>query len=218
MPDSQSQLDNAEMRTSARIEHTAPIQIKDVLSGNLHSAKMLNYSREGLYFESDSLLTPGMKIYLGIKNSPFAAIPDVLEYRRGEIQWRKKLKDSFYRFGYGVKIWAAVEPESKPLGRPQKTKEDPQNLRRNPRKACQTATLCSTADDTFEGQIQNVSLSGVFFSSDVELAVDQVLNLSVPGKEGKTLKLTGKVVWRSPEGCGIKILRIEKILEPEQAG
>ena len=65
---------------------------------------MFNYSKGGFYFESDSVLNPGIQIYIGIKNSPYASLPDVLEYHRGEVVWRKEVKDSFFRFGYPSQI------------------------------------------------------------------------------------------------------------------
>jgi hypothetical protein len=80
--------ENLENRKSARINHTSLPQVKDLQSGTIHNAKMFNYSKEGFYFESDSVLNPGIQIYIGIKNSPYASSPDVLEYRRGEIVWR----------------------------------------------------------------------------------------------------------------------------------
>ncbi|MDJ0782422.1 MAG: PilZ domain-containing protein [Desulfosarcinaceae bacterium] len=207
MTDAQVKIENTEMRHSARIDHTAPIRIKDIVSGNLHKAKMLNYSSEGLYFESDSLLNPGMKIYLGIKNSPFAAQPDLLEYRRAEILWRKKRKESYYRFGYGVKL---LGEGMAPVQTPPKAPAD-KELRRHPRKKCQQVTRFSTDEATFDGEIKNVSLSGVFISSPEALTVDQQLTLSVPGKQGKALRMSGKVVWTNQEGCGIQIQRTEKI-------
>ena len=204
------------MRSSARIDHASPIQIKDIQTGNLHRAKMQNYSREGLYFESDSMLNSGASIYLGIKNSPFAAEPDVLEYRRAEILWRKMLKQSFYRFGYGVKLHAsgkqvaASKDEASPKGGATPKSE----LRMHPRKACRKPTLLATGDTTFKGEVKNVSLSGVFISSEKALKLDQTLTLSVPGKGDKVLKMEGQVVWCSREGCGIKIQRIEKVDTP----
>jgi hypothetical protein len=211
MKETQIETDSSEMRSSARIDHSSPIQIKDIQSGNLHKAKMLNYSSEGLYFESDSMLSPGMQIYLGIKDSPFAASPDILEYRRAEILWRKKLKQSYYLFGYGVKFHSAGRRQVVPTDK-SASKAD---LRRHPRKFCRNTALLSTDDAVFKGEIKNVSLSGIFISSDTELVVDQILTLSVPGKGGKALKMEGQVVWCNHEGCGIKIQRIEKILAPE---
>ena len=97
-------VENLENRDTARIDHTSFLQVKDLQSGKIHKAKMLNYSKEGFYFESDSILNPGMQFYIGIQNSPYASLPDVLEYHRAQIMWRKKLKRSFFRFGYGVKL------------------------------------------------------------------------------------------------------------------
>ena len=97
-------VDNFENRDNVRINHTSSLQVKDLQSGKIHKAKMFNYSTEGVYFESDSVLNPGMQVYIGIQNSPHASLPDVLEYYRAEIMWRKKLKRSFFRFGYGVKL------------------------------------------------------------------------------------------------------------------
>jgi Tfp pilus assembly protein PilZ len=202
---------NTEMRSSARIDHSAPIQIKDITSGHLHRAKMMNYSAEGLYFESDSMLNPGMRIYLAMKNSPFATVPDVIEYRRAEILWRQKLKQSFYTFGYGVRLHPSESRQVSQSAGGDAKKE----LRQHPRKACRRSTLLATQDAVFAGEIQNISLSGAFIQSEKELATDQFLTLTVPGKHGKQLKLTGQVVWCSKSGCGIKIQHSEQVAGSE---
>ncbi|MEJ2639560.1 MAG: PilZ domain-containing protein [Desulfosarcinaceae bacterium] len=207
---------NTEMRSSARIDHSAPIQIKDIQSGHLHRAKMLNYSSEGLYFESDSMLNPGMRIYLAMKNSPFATVPDVIEYRQAEILWRQKLKQSYYTFGYGVRFHPSG---SRQLRQASDSASDnsagKKELRQHPRKSCRRPTRLATRDAVFAGEIQNVSLSGLFIRPERALAVDQILTLNVPGKQGKQLKLTGQVVWSSNSGCGIKIQRSEQIAGSE---
>jgi hypothetical protein len=79
-------VENLENRDTARIDHTSSLQVKDLQSGKIHKAKMINYSKEGFYFESDSVLNPGMQIYIGIENSPYASSPDVLEYHRAQIR------------------------------------------------------------------------------------------------------------------------------------
>jgi hypothetical protein len=97
-----------EKRSSPRFEHTSPLQIKEIQAGTLHKAKMFNYSKEGLYFESDSRLKKGMQIYIGIKNSPYVTQPDVLAYHRGVIQWYRELEDSFFTYGYGVRLLTII--------------------------------------------------------------------------------------------------------------
>ena len=90
---------NHERRKSVRIAQTSALKVEDLKSGKIYNAGMFNYSKNGIYFESDSLLNPGEQIYIGIQDSPYAPISDVLEYYRAEIMWRKKLKDSyFYRW------------------------------------------------------------------------------------------------------------------------
>jgi hypothetical protein len=97
-----------ENRSSSRFDHTSVLQIKDIQAGILHKAKMFNYSKEGLYFESDSQFKPGTQIYIGIKNSPYRTQPGVLAYHRGVIQWVRELEDSFFLYGYGVKLLALI--------------------------------------------------------------------------------------------------------------
>ena len=104
-------VENFENRNNVRINHNSSIQVKDLQSGKIHKAKMVNFSKEGVYFESDSVLNPGMQVYIGIQNSPLASLPDVLEYYRAEIIWRKKLTCSFFRFGYGVKLGSLVNKQ-----------------------------------------------------------------------------------------------------------
>ena len=104
-------VENFENRNNVRINHNSSLQVKDLQSKKIHKAKMFNFSKEGVYFESDSVLNPGMQVYIGIQNSPLASLPDVLEYYRAEIMWRRKLKRSFFRFGYGVKLGSLVNKQ-----------------------------------------------------------------------------------------------------------
>ena len=100
-------VENFENRNNTRINHTSSLQVKDLQSGKIHKAKMVNFSKEGVYFESDSVLNPGMQVYIGIKNSPYDAGADVY---RAEIRWRKQLKTplSNHQFGVGVKYFQPI--------------------------------------------------------------------------------------------------------------
>jgi hypothetical protein len=105
---SEKTVENLENRDTARMDHISFLQVQDIESGKIHKARMFNYSKEGVYFESDSVLNPGTQIYIGIQDSPYASMPDVLEYHLAQIMWQKKLKDSFFRFGYGVKLISKI--------------------------------------------------------------------------------------------------------------
>ncbi len=195
-------VENLENRDSARMSHTSSLQVKDLQSGKIHKARMFNYSKEGVYFESDSVLNPGMQIYIGIQNSPYASLPDVLEYHRAEIMWRKKLKHSFFRFGYGVKLVSLSNKQDLELNDIIKTKD----LRKHPRRPYNKSTLFATQNEIFEGSIKNISSSGFFIKAKKALEVGQILTLALPFKNGKEVKIKGQIVWMNDEGFGVKFL------------
>jgi hypothetical protein len=186
-------VENLENRDTARIDHTSSLQVKDL----------------GFYFESDSVLNPGMQIYIGIENSPYASSPDVLEYHRAQIMWRKKLKRSFFRFGYGVKLASSANKQDL-KNDINKTKD----LRKHPRRQYNKSTMFATRDGISEGLIKNISSSGVFIMAKSSLKVGQILTLSLPFKNGKEVKVKGEIVWTNDEGFGIKFLSMDKKLSP----
>ena len=202
-------VENLENRDSARMHHTSSIQVQDIESGKIHKAKMFNYSKEGFYFESDSVLNPGMQIYIGIENSPYATLPDVLEYHRGELIWRKKLKDSFFRFGYGVKLASVANQQDLELNERNELKKA-KDSRKHPRRQYKKFTLFTSQSGVFEGSIKNISSSGAFIIAEKAFEVGEILTLALPLKKGKQVKVKGKIVWKNDEGFGIKFLSIEE--------
>ena len=201
--------ENQENRDTARMDHVSPVQVQDIESGKIHRARMFNYSKEGVYFESDSVLEPGMQIYIGIKDSPYAVIPDVLEYHLAQIMWRKILKDSFYRYGYGIKLASfADKPDSEPKAA--KAVNRSKDLRKHPRKPYDQFTLFTTQNGIFEGSIKNISSSGVFLTARSTFKVGQTLTLVLPLKNGKDVKVKGRIVWTNDSGFGVKFLNVEK--------
>ena len=199
-------VDNFENRNSTRINHTSSLEVKDLRSGNIHNAKMFNYSREGVYFESDSVLNPGTQIYIGIQDSPFASLPDVLEYHLAQIMWQKKLKDSFFRYGYGVKLTSFADKQDSKSKDIKRTKDS----RKHPRRPYDQFTLFTSKDGILEGSIKNISSSGVFLTANSTLEVGQILTLVLPFKDGKDVKVKGEIVWANDDGFGVKFLNINK--------
>jgi hypothetical protein len=99
---------SAEQRDTTRVKHKASILLENFPSGVHYEAKMYNYSRGGMYFESDYAPLPGTEIYIGIEKSPYDLGPDLY---RAKVRWRKELpeQDSKYTFGVGVKYHYPVE-------------------------------------------------------------------------------------------------------------
>lgn len=102
--DKEQATETIEKRHSPRFDHAAQVRIKVPQSDKLHNAMMVNYSEDGIYIESDSLLDCGLQVKIGIKNSPYAASPDTIEYFRGVVLWCQELDQSFYQYGYGVQL------------------------------------------------------------------------------------------------------------------
>jgi ribosomal protein S1 len=203
-------VENLENRDTARMDHISSLQVQDIESGKIHKARMFNYSKEGVYFESDSVLNPGTQIYLGIQNSPYASLPDVLEYHLAQIMWRKKLKDSFFRFGYGVKLASLADKQDLESNDRKKTKDS----RKHSRRPYDQFTLFTSQNGIFEGSIKNISASGVFLAAKNTLEVGQILTLVLPFKNGKDVKVKGQIVWANGEGFGVKFLSIDKQSSP----
>ena len=71
----QRKAQNLENRKNARSDEFRPISVKDLKAGISHKATMLNYSKNGMYFEADSILQPGTEIYLGIEERKYPRKP-----------------------------------------------------------------------------------------------------------------------------------------------
>jgi len=93
-----------EKRGEARIAHKSRVKIKELNTGIFISASMRHYSKNGIYIETDSLLLPGTKIYIGIENSPFVSFPNVYDIYRAEVKWLRMLNSSAYKYGCGIKF------------------------------------------------------------------------------------------------------------------
>jgi hypothetical protein len=189
--------DNPEKRVSARIEHKTPVMLEPFEAGVMHAARMHNYSKKGLYFESDFYLIPGAEIYIGIADSPFASEPGVYECYRSVIKWRKFLENSYYDYAYGVEILARI---ARPV------KSGPRrDSRRQPRRACSVPTLVQNKHRQIPGTIQNVNHGGVFVQCSEKPSRGQKVSLTIPlKKKQKLVSRLGEIVWSDENGIGIR--------------
>lgn len=194
---------NLENRKNARSDEFRPISVKDLKAGISHKATMLNSSKDGLYFETDSLLQEGSRIYLGIENSANALFADEFECRLAEIIWRKKLKRSFYAYGYGIKFTAAAGTKEK-KGENQREGIEERNY---PRKASSRPVHYAANRRILKGTSKNISFSGILIKTENKLSVGQTIILSLPSKTKNSLQIKGEVVWSGAEGFGVKFLR-----------
>ena len=95
---------NPEKRVYARFTQESPIVHEQYNTGNYYGARMYNYSRGGMYFESDVALQPGTDLYIGIEDSPYAHMPDIYEGFRAVVRWCSQVRRQNAMYGYGIGV------------------------------------------------------------------------------------------------------------------
>ena len=77
--------------------------------------------------------------------------------------------------------------------------------RKHPRKPCSISITCTVQDRDFTDIVTNISPGGVFIQTSEALSVGQQVTLafSSPDQE-EPINATGKIVWDSPNGIGVK--------------
>jgi Tfp pilus assembly protein PilZ len=195
--------ENIEKRERVRLEEFRPISVEELKAGILHRAIMLNQSKTGIYFESDSLLQPGARIYLATEMSSGVSFDSEFECQLAEIVWRNKLKRSFYNYGYGVQFVLTHQSHKKEC----ENKEEVIDSRKHPRKPFARPVLYAASDQIVKGTSENISPSGIFIKTESKLEVGQKIILSLPTRSKKRLKIGAEVIWSNHEGCGVKFLK-----------
>ncbi len=188
------------------MQHKSPVTIENLKAGIIYQARMLNFSKYGLYFETDSLLGLGDEVYIGIEYSPYTDSLDTYECLRAKIMWRRELPKSFFKFGYGVKFSIDYDKQKSRSGN-LKIVED---QRRHDRKRYSRSIMFATRNKILKGITKDISPSGVFIETQHRLKVGQTVTLVVPLKTAKNAKIKGEVIWAGPEGFGVKFLHIKK--------
>ena len=198
--------DNPENRNNARIKYKSPVTIENLKAGIIYQARMLNFSKFGLYFETDSLLDLGDEVFIGIEYSPYADSQDTYECMRAKIMWRRKLPTSFFQYGYGVK-YSIDYDKQKSRDSSLKIVED---QRKHDRKRYSRRINFATRNRILSGITKDISPSGVFIATPHHLEVGQTVTLTIPLKTGKNATITSEVMWAGPNGFGVKFLHIYK--------
>lgn len=198
--------ENPEKRDNARINYKSPVTIENLKAGIMYQARMLNYSKSGLYFETDDLLNLGEEVFIGIEYSPYAESSDTYECFRAKIMWRRKLPTSYFKYGYGVKYSIDYDKQRSRNGS-LKIAED---QRKHERKPYSKSIVFATQNELIKGLTRDISPAGVFIEAHEALEVGQIITLAVPLKKAKTAKIKGKIVWSTRDGFGVQFLRIKK--------
>jgi len=196
---------NSEDRNEARFDHSSPLQIKDLGSGEIYEARMRNYSSGGIYFESDGRLRKGTRIYICVQHSPYAQSSGVLEYYTGEVMWCKHLKRSVFKYGYGIQL---VSDSTAPAPDTASDSKTVKNSRRHPRKPYFRSVQFGNHEGMFKGSTKNLSPTGVFIATREKLQIGQQITLNLPLSSGKMSEVSGQIIWLNEEGFGLKFKKM----------
>ena len=199
-----------EKRSDNRNDFKLPVIVED-LKGIIYKARMVNFSKNGLYIETDWLLQPGTEIYIEMEKSIHASNPFDLPARyRSLILWRAKLENASYSYGYGIKHTPDADMQTPQIQILQETKISG-DMRKYPRKHFSHSVFFTSQNGYFEGLINNISKNGIFIETPDNFTVRQMVRLVIPGtKIDNGTMLKGEIRHRNKKGIGIQFKRILK--------
>ena len=199
-------IENPEKRTAFRLNEKKVITAKDIKTGSVFKAKMLNICAKGFYFETDKFLQPGAKIGICEKELPNALLPGIHECSGAKILWRKELKTSYFNYGYGVElIFENREAVRKNTEFPERKR-----LRKHQRRLFNKQISFVTQDGVSEGISKNISPSGIQLESKKNIRVGQKIYLTLPLTDNNELKVQGIVVWVDGGRFGVRYMFVKK--------
>ena len=207
---------NTEFKDRKRFTYKAEIYHDSLSPDVFYAATMHNFSKTGLYFESDQSLKIGDYINLRIKHPLHSSGKDNVYELGVEIIWRKNLRYSSFKYGYGAKFINSngsleniIDTTELQVQRSQpsepKEEKDP---REHPRRPYNKSLFLISDDQNHEGLITNISRGGAFIETHINFSVGQIIMLVVPGHKGrKSFKLRGCIVRLNRSGVGVQFDR-----------
>lgn len=208
---------NPEQRDNTRFAHISAVTCEDLEKGVYAQSRMYNYSKDGLYFESDLKLEVGEGIFIGIENSPYADRSGTYECYHAVIKRRQALKQSAYKYGYGVLYTDPSLPDEQngvhadrsppPDSRSEavrKTQRKTENRRHQRIRLSRSVQLFSK-NRPFRGTLKNIAPGGAFIATDRPFDIGDKLALALPfAKRGEGTLVKAEVVWKNERGIGVK--------------
>ncbi len=204
---------NQERRRHKRIIYEANVSHTVASSDATHSGKMFNFSKRGVYFESDQSLHPGQDIALGIAASAETYRNDINFLFDVKIIWRKALEDSQFGFGYGGKLLNAVNSKlddgnalhtagpTLPFDEIKPERESRQHSRRPYNKSLKFRHN----NVEYTGFVANIGRGGALILTEEQFAIGGRITLIVPGiHTRKKVNVNGRIVRLAPDGIGVR--------------
>ena len=202
----------SEKRGESRLYYWTPITIQESDVCFLYKARLANYSRRGIYFETNLLLIPGSKVYIGIQDTTHRFFPEDYGSFLVEVIWRTRLIENIFNYGYGTKIIFDKARKKVQKNDHVELKE----LRKSPRKPFSKLAYFASENKYYEGIIKNLSRRGAFIETKIKFSNGDEINLVVPGSN-KYIQIRCKIIYFKQNGFGVKFKSVLKIEKPTDA-
>lgn len=200
----------AEKRANPRMPCKVPATIEELKDRFLYRARLVNYSKNGMFLETDVILDSDSEIVIGLEDSPFISresSPDAPVCYRASVKWQKNIRGSIFNFGYGVRIISDADKKSSAT----KSSQGKQDLRKHPRRAYSKPVYFTSENQFYKGLTRNISRHGVFVKTKGNFNVGQTVRLVIPGtKIDNGVMLKGEVIHFSQAGIGVKFKTLLK--------
>lgn len=194
----------AEKRAEPRTLCKLPATIEELKDSFLYRARLINYSKNGMFLETDVVLDSKSEIVIGLEDSPYTpsvSSSDAPVCYRARVKWHKNIHGSIFNLGYGVQIIFDEENKRSPL----KDFQGKKDLREHPRRAYAQPVFFTSENQFYKGRTSNISRRGVFIETQGDIKVGQIIKLVIPGtKIDNGVMLKGEVVHCSQTGIGVK--------------
>ena len=196
---------NNERRYHKRFKYEAFISHDVTSNDTIHPGKIFNFSKGGLYFQSDESIKPGEEVFVGLTTDSDSAEHDTQLLFEVRIVWQQALKDTPYRFGYGGRFLNSSDsflenPELLKLEQQTPTSADgvlaaEKDSRKYKRRFYNKRLYFIYKNLKFIGLVANISRGGALIETEVKFSLGESLKLIVPlGKSGKDAQVKGWIV------------------------
>jgi len=205
-----------ERRKHRRIKYEAVISHDVSSNGRIYPGKMFNFSKGGMYFESDQTIYPGQEIFVGLTIR--AASPGKVKQLLFEVKILRQeaLEESALCCGYGGEFLSTdnVFPETgynKENARSASPRDKfrvENDSRKHLRRRYNKSLMFSYDRHEYQGVVSDIGRAGAFILTTKNFGLGGRIRLAIPAlKTRKELKVTGWIVRISPEGIGISFER-----------
>ena len=91
----------SELRNGERFKFQTPVMVEDKRTGYRYDGRMFNYSKSGMYLETDYAPRPSRKIRINVKRLPAQSSP---RSYLAEVRWRQPISGNTSPYSYGIGV------------------------------------------------------------------------------------------------------------------